>query len=310
MEHRRLVEELHKPARRNYLRRKFDIRDIDETWQADLVEMQPYARENKGYRYLLTIIDVLSKFAWTVPVKRKTGQDVTAAMDSILQDGRVPTNLQTDQGKEFYNKTFQNLMKRHGINHYSTYSNLKASIVERFNRTLKNKMWMKFSLHGSYKWIDILDDLVATYNDTKHRTISMKPRNVTADTVETLIQRFSTTNERRNRVVKFKIGDKVRVSKNKHVFEKGYIPNWSTEIFTVSRVMRTTPATYKLKDYQDEPIAGGFYNEELLKANYPDVYLVEKILKKRGNRAYVKWLGFNNSHNSWINNAELTTGVK
>ena len=100
-QHQRLVEELHKPARRNYPRRKFNVRGLDETWQADLVEMQPYARENRGIKYLLTVIDVLSKFAWAVPVKRKTAQDVTTAMDSLLQQGRVPSNLQTDKGKEF-----------------------------------------------------------------------------------------------------------------------------------------------------------------------------------------------------------------
>lgn len=304
MEHQSLVEELHKPARRNYPRRKFNMRGLDETWQADLVEMQPYARENKDIKYLLTIIDVLSKFAWAVPVKRKTARDVTAAMESVLRQGRVPTNLQTDNGKEFYNVNFQNLMSKNHINHYSSYSNLKASIVERFNRTLKNKMWLKFSLRGTYKWLDILPDLVAAYNDTKHRTIAMKPKDVTAANVETLIKRCS-QDPRNRRVLKFKIGDKVRVSKNKHVFEKGYTPNWTTEIFTVNQVMSTIPVTYKLKDYQDEPIAGGFYEEELLKAKYPDVYLVEKVLKKRGDRAYVKWLGFDSSHNSWINKSDL-----
>ena len=118
--------------------------------------MQPYARENRDIKYLLTVIDALSKFAWAVPVMRKTAQDVTAAMDSVLQQGRVPSNLQTDKGKEFYNGSFQNLMLRYHINHYSTYSNLKASIVERFNCTLKNRMWLKFSLRGTYKWLDIL----------------------------------------------------------------------------------------------------------------------------------------------------------
>ena len=100
--HQRLVEELHKPARRNYPLRKFNVCGLNETWRADLVEMQPYARENKGIKYLLTIIDLLSKFAWAVPVKRQTAQDVTVAMDSF-QQVRVPSNLRTDEGKEFYN---------------------------------------------------------------------------------------------------------------------------------------------------------------------------------------------------------------
>ena len=90
------------------------------------------------------------------------------------------------------------------------------------------------------------------------------------------------------------------MSKVKQVFEKGYTPNWSTEIFTVSKVVKTNPVTYHLKDYQDKPITGGFYEEELSKTKYPHIYLVEKVLKRRGKQAYVKWLGFDKSHNSWI----------
>ncbi|XP_043464116.1 uncharacterized protein LOC122499702 [Leptopilina heterotoma] len=104
---------------------------------------------------------------------------------------------------------------------------------------------------------------------------------------------------------KYKIGDKVRVSKYKNVFEKGYTPNWTTEIFTVDQVVSTQPVTYKLKDYQDQPISGGFYEEELLKVKYSDIYLVEKILKTRGNKVLVKWLGFDNSHNTWEDKANV-----
>ena len=124
------------------------MRGIDEAWQADLVEMQPYARENKGYRYLLIIIDVFSKFPWAVPVKSKSGIDVTTAMKNVLIQGRVPKNLQTERGKEFYNSNFKKLMEQYKIKLYSTYSNLKASICERLNRTLKNKMWIQFRFSG------------------------------------------------------------------------------------------------------------------------------------------------------------------
>lgn len=305
MEH--VVEELHKPARRNYVRRKFDVRGLDETWQADLVEMQPYARENKGFRYLLTIIDVMSKYAWAVPVKKKSGEDITAAMYTILKKGRVPKNLQTDHGKEFYNKNFQNLMKKYKINLYSTYSNLKASICERFNRTLKNMMWKKFSLQGNYKWIDKLSDLLSSYNNKKHRTINMRPNDVTSKNETQVLQKLKINdyNIKKTKKQKFNINDKVRVSKIKNVFEKGYTPNWSTEIFTIYKIAKTNPVTYHLKDYKGQIISGGFYEQEISKTKYPDVYLVEKILKKRGDQVYVKWLGFDGSHNSWINKKDI-----
>ena len=175
-----VVTELHKPARKNYPRRRVEMRHIDETWQADLVEMIPYSKVNKGFKYLLTVIDIFSKYAWAVPVKSKNGKDVTVAVKSILDQGRVPENMHTDRGKEFYNSQFENLMQLHNIKLYSTYSNLKASIIERFNRTLKNMMWLQFSLQGNYKWIDILHTLISKYNNRKHRTIGMKPGEVTA----------------------------------------------------------------------------------------------------------------------------------
>lgn len=308
MERQRVVEELHKPARRNYPRRHFDVRGFDETWQADLVEMQPYSRENKGFRYMLTVIDVFSKFAWAIPVKSKTGKDVTAAMKSILDKKRVPKNLNTDRGKEFYNSEFQNLMKKFNINLYSTYSNLKASICERFNRTLKSVMYKNFSLQGNYKWVDILPELISAYNNRKHRTLGAKPKDITSSNANKFMDRFKYKKQpvKKN---KFKLGDKVRISKQKHIFEKGYTPNWTTEIFTIDRVAATSPVTYHLKDYKDEKLAGGFYEQELQKVMYPDIYLIEKIVRRRGDQVFVKWLGFDNTHNSWINKSEIEKAV-
>ena len=166
------------------------MRGIDETWQADFVEMIPYFKTDKGFRYLLTVIDIFSKYAWAVRVRSKNGKDIPTAMKSILTQGRIPKNLHTDNCKEFYNLQFRSLMQQFNIKLYSTYSNLKASIIERFNRTLKNKMWIKFSLQGNYKGVDILSTLVSEYNDSKYRTIGMKPKDVTATDKEVLLQRF------------------------------------------------------------------------------------------------------------------------
>lgn len=301
---RTVVEELHRPARRNYQRRSFDVRGLDETWQADLVEMQPYSTENRGYRYMLTVIDVFSKFAWALPLKTKTGEDVTTAMGSILQQGRVPKNLQVDRGKEFFNKSFQSLMDKYNINLYSTHSNLKASICERLNRTLKSKMWKEFSFQGNYKWLEILSELLENYNNSKHRTINMKPKDVTSVNEAQVMKKFKIQRTSLKKA-KFKINAKVRVSKVKQLFEKGYTPNWSTEIFTIKKILNTNPITYHLEDYQGQPVAGCFYEQELSKVKYPDVYLVEKVMRKRGDKIYVKWLGFDDSHNSWIDKKDM-----
>ena len=131
------------------------VRGYGDLWQADIVEMRSYARVNRGNNYILTVIDVLSKFAWALPLKTKSAKQVTGAFEKIFGSSKCsPTNMQTDKGKEFYNSDVRGMMTRYNINHYSTHSVMKASVVERFNRTLKNAMWKMFTLKGSYKWID------------------------------------------------------------------------------------------------------------------------------------------------------------
>ena len=298
-ERRRLVEELHAPARRNFPRRRVIVRGYDDLWQADIVEMRPYSSFNRGHHYILTVIDVLSKYAWAVPLKSKGGSETADAIVEIIRaSGRCPKNLQTDMGKEFYNVDVQKILKKHNVNHYSTYSMLKASIVERFNRTLKSDMWKMFTLNGNYKWIDELPRLVSDYNARKHRTIGMRPANVTPAIAERLLDTVYSVIKIAG-PAKFKVGDSVRVSKYKTIFEKGYTPNWTTEVFTIVKV-HTNPVTYLLEDYRGKSVAGAFYEHELHRATHPDVYLVEKVLRRKGDKVYVKWLGFDGSHNSWI----------
>lgn len=300
-----VVEELHKPARKHYKRRRVVIKGLNDLFQADLVEMIPYAGLNRGFRYILVVIDTFSKYVWASPVKRKTGKEVATAMLKVLQT-LTPRNLQTDMGKEFYNEAFQKLMAKFNINHYSTYSNLKASIVERCNRTLKNMMWKQFSLQGTYKWLHLLPKIVHQYNTTKHRTTGLKPAEVNrkkaAQLLRTVYNRVKTIDPRKP---KLRIGDHVRVSKHRAAFSKGYTPSWSNEVFTVAKVRLTNPTTYLLEDETRQQIKGGFYEQELQKTQYPDVYLVEKVLKRKGDQLYVKWLGLDKQHNSWIRKGDI-----
>lgn len=301
---RAIVDELHKQARKNFKRRRVITKGIDDLWQADLVEMGAYASKNRGFRFLLTVIDTFSKYAWTKAIKSKNATLVTHAISQIFKQGRKPRNLQTDDGKEFFNKEFQQLMKINHVNHYSTFSVMKASIVERFNRTLKGMMWKEFSLHGNYCWIDKYKKLTDEYNSRKHRIIKMAPRNVNKLNEKSLMQTVY-NNLKVMHKPKFRIGENVRISKHKHIFEKGYTPNWTTEIFKIKSIQITDPVTYVLEDYQGKLIKGGFYENELLKTKYPHIYLVEKVLKTNGTKAYVKWLGFSKEHNSWINKKDI-----
>lgn len=302
---KQVVDEIHRPARKNFRRRRVIVKGLNDLLQADLVEMIPYAKTNRGFRYILIVINVFSKFVWAQPVKRKTGKNVADAMRIILSQMKTPPkNVQTDLGKEFYNKDFKELVEKYLINHYSTYSNVKASVVERVNRTLKNIMWKQFSLRGSYRWWDILQKVVAQYNNTNHTTTGMKPKDVNENNEQTLLNtvysHLKTIDPHKNKLNK---DDFVRVSKYREAFSKGYTPNWSNEIFKIRKVQFTNPTTYLLSDQNNEEIAGAFYRQELQKVKYPDIYLVEKILKRKGNKLLVKWLGLDQS--SWIEKNQL-----
>lgn len=304
----KIVDELHRPARRNYPRRRVILKGIDDLWQGDLLELQPHSSDNRGYKFILIVIDCLSKYVWWAPLKSKSAKDVTQGFREIFQKAhpRRPRHLQTDKGKEFYNSQMRALLQEFTINHYSTESHLKASIVERVIRTLKTWLWKLFGKQGNYKWIDIFDrEIVNKYNRKRHRSIGMTPLEVKGkrketQALKTLYKDAKTQAMKKKRLPKYKVGDFVRISKMKGDFEKGYTPSWSTEIFKIHRVKRTVPPTYLLQDSNNQDVKGGFYEEELQLTRFPHVYLVEKILRRRGNRAYVKWLGFDSQYNSWI----------
>lgn len=269
-----LVEELHRGARKIFIRRPYEMRGINDTFQADIIEMIPYSEINKGYKYILAIIDTFSEYAWTFPLKTKTGKEVTDAVKIIFNKyKRIPKNIHTDQGKEFFNTNFKQLMNQNSINHYHTYSKLKASIVERFNRTLLSKLYKHFSLSGLYRWENVLKKFTKEYNNSKHRTIKMKPIEVTkeneADILKNAYRKNTTINVHEKR--KLNVGDNVRISKFKTIFEKVYTPNWSTEVFKIQRVLPTTPITYILTDLNKQNIAGCFYGYELQKTKYPNL---------------------------------------
>lgn len=299
-----VVNEIHKNARKNFVRRSVTLKGIDDLWQADLIDLISLKTYNKGFKYILVIIDCFSKFVWAVPLKTKNKIEVFKAFQSVFkQSGRRPRNLQTDMGTEFYNGEFKKIMKSYKINHYSTYSVKKASIVERVIRTLKSQLYKSFSLKGSYRWVEgQLKNVVDCYNDSKHRVTQEKPSKINKCNENKVLSNIIKFQEkaRNKNEQRFIIGDHVRISKYKGCFQKGYTPNWSTEIFIIKKVNNTNPVTYMIEDLQRQPILGCFYNQELQKTKYPNVYLIEKVLRKKRNKLFVKWLGLADCENSWI----------
>ena len=301
----KLADELHKPIRKKFQKRLVFAKNVDDIWAADLVEMQPFARFNNGYKYILMVIDVFSKYGWAVALKSKTGIAVADALRSIIKkEQKSPAMLWTDKGKEFYNKHVAELLRKNNIHLYSTENEEKASVVERWNRTIKTKMWKYFSANNTKKYIDILSQLIDRYNNTP--TVARQPASY-QHVFKTLYAKK--VEDRRSVAVKFHPGDKVRIVKKKKTFDKGYFPNWTEELFTISSVKDTKPPTYTIQDLQGEPIKGSFYKEELQKSKQ-DVFRIEKVIKKRKRKnnseeAYVKWKGYNSDFNSWVPVSEL-----
>ena len=300
---KKLADELHKPIKRNFTRRRVIVNHIDEIWCSDLVEMQQFSKWNKGYRYLLMVLDVFSKYGWIVPLKDKKGETVTEAFKTILKEGRKPQYLWVDKGKEYHNKHVKELLDKNKITLYSTENEEKSSVCERWNRTIKSKMWKQFTVQGNTMYLDMLPKILKQYNNTKHSSIKMTPIEASKKKNEGVVYfNLYGDMETLKQKQKFKIGDKVRISKYKrNVFDKGYTPNWTEEVFTVDKIQYTNPITYKLKDLRGEDIQGSFYELELLEAKQ-DVFRIDKIIRRdyKKKQALVSWKGYSDDFNSWI----------
>ena len=201
-----------------------------------------------------------SKYAFVIPLKEKKGISIVNGFNKIIkQSNRKPNKIWVDQGGEFYNNVFKKWLLDNDIIMYSTYNEGKSVVAERFIRTLKNKLYKHMMATGKNGYYDVLDDIVNEYNNTKHNTIKMKPIDV-GDNKRVYIDEH---NEKDSR---FKVGDRVRISKFKNIFAKGYTPNWSREIFIVNKINHTVPFTYNNKDLNDKEIIGSFYDRELQKS--------------------------------------------
>ena len=254
-----LADELHKPVIRKFKKRKVYSKFKDNIWRVDLADMQSLSRKNKSIKYLLCAIDLYSKYAFVIPLKDKKGISVTNGFNKIIkQSNRKPNKMWIGQGGEFYNNLFKKWLSDNDIIMYSTYNEGKSVVAERFIRTLKSKLYKHMTAIGKNVYYDVLDDAVNKYNNTKHSTIKMKPIDV-GNNKGVYIDKH---NDKRSR---FKVGDRVRISKFKNIFAKGYTPNWSSERFIVDKVNDTVPYTYNLKDLNDEEILGSFYDRELQK---------------------------------------------
>ena len=283
-----LANELHQPIRRQFPKRRVISYGIDNIWAADLVEMGKFSKWNKGIRYLLMVIDVFSKFGWIRPLKDKRGQTVADAFKDIFAErakrapARKPKMLWTDKGSEFFNGIMKDLLSKNGIKLYTTENEEKSSVVERWNRTMKEKLFRMFSANNNTIYFDKLDELVDQYNHRFHSSIRMTPAEASKQQNEKKVfaNLFGDLIYAKRGRAKFKVGDKVRISKFKRkIFDKGFTPNWTEEIFVIDEILNTNPLTYKLVDLLGEKITGSFYEAELQKTNQ-NIFRIEKVIRR------------------------------
>ena len=301
-----LAQELHKPRRVRFQRRRVLVKGIDQTslGSADLVDMSAFSKDNHGVKYLLTIIDVFSKYAWVMPLKTKTEKDITKAFDYVIKgSGRKPSRLWVGKGTEFYNQMFKKYLEQNDIQMYSTHNERKAAVVERFNRTMKTRMWKYLSANRTMatRYFDILPALLQQYNHSVHRSTGMTPHDASQKENEEEV-RIKLQGKSRARAPKFKFrkGEQVRIAKLKRHFEKGYTPNWTKEVIVVDQVLPTRPVTYKIRDLADEPTIVGRFYEQQMQRTTQTTFRIEKVLRKRKGQALVKWKGYPEKFNSWV----------
>jgi hypothetical protein len=309
----------HVPVRHRFPRNKVLVAGIDEQWQADLSDLSALKQYNRQYRFLLCVIDAFSKYAWVTALKDKTGATLVREFKRILRE-RTPQRLQTDKGTEFLNRKVQTLLRERNIHFFTTENpETKASIVERFQRTLKGRMWKYFYRNKTLKYIDVLSKFVIAYNKSHHRSIGRAPTEVSEDNEHlvsaTLYGNKSPQKKNKKTSTRWlKVGDTVRISKTKKTFEKGYKASYTGEIFTVDSVVtRRQPVVYRLRDADGEQLAGTFYKEELSEVTHvsPErLWEIEKTIDEKKNKqgkhmVLVRWKHYPSKFDSWIPKRDL-----
>ena len=306
-----LSNELNKGVISKFERKKVIVNHIDEIHSCDLVDMTKYSRMNKGYKYIFTSIDIFSKIGYAYAIKSKKIQDIKPCFQKIFIKNK-PKYIWSDQESSCFRKEMLKFFEDHNVKIYYTYSNLKAIFIERFNSGLRELMMKTFVKNNNTIWYNILPKLIKLYNYRYNRCIKMKPIDVNKSNEKYIKNNFYTYDVT-NKIPKFKVNDLVRISlKRREIFDKpsGNV-KWSEELFKIHSIHKSNVITYQLKDMNDEIIRGQFYEKELQKTkNTTGEYIIEKILKTNKDKIYVKWRGYSNNFNSWIDKNSVTKYIK
>jgi hypothetical protein len=295
-----------------FQRKPYQITNIGDLWSMDLVDLQNIEKHNPNYRYILLIIDSFSKMLYGEAISNKKADSIVQAFKHILK-GKHCLNLLSDNGSEFTNKTFQDFLRKNGINHYTNVDDAThASVIERAIRTFKQRLYKYFHHNNTFKYIDVYKKIIDGYNNTYHSTIKMCPNQVNDHNIRKVYYNSQNRLKIKPENARHKVGAFVRIARKRGIFEKHSTGNsFSKEIFQIKRVIKHKIPMYVLMDLEKEEILGKFYNNELITVDFDPnaAFKIDKIIKKRRKNGikqlFVSWEGWPPKFNSWINESDL-----
>ena len=264
-----------KPPKKYYPTNKTDVYYIDDVWSLDILDLKDYGpKNNRGYRYVLVIIDNFSKFGWTVALKNKNAITIKDSFENILiSSKRKPNLVESDRGKEFYNNIFQDFLNKNNIKLYSRNSSYGAVFAERFNRTIRDVLKKIVFEQGDAKWIDILPTITEQYNNRRHTSTKLSPKDASLKKNEGYV--YKNLLDKRKKVnPKFQINDLVRTADLKKTFSKGDTTNWSYKLYKITEIINDTIPSYKIDNLKER------YNESLLKKTELTLKENKDVMKK------------------------------
>ena len=250
-----IAKEIFSPVIKKFQRIQIQTHYKDECWSIDLIDRSSLAKYNKNYKFIFTIIDNHTKYAWASPLKDKSGKSTTTALKSLVEkEKRKPHKIWSDRGKEFYNTTFLHYLKEENIQIYSTNSNLKAVFVERFNKTLLDLIKEPMYIEGKGNWLNHLDAALQKYQNRVHTTTKMTQFEANKRPIDP--PTFVNKPKQPRSFAKFQVGDFLTVPDKRNIYSKGYTTNWNRELFKIHSINKTNPVTYTLNDENGEIIQG------------------------------------------------------
>ena len=264
-----------KPPKKYYATNKTDVYFIDDIWSLDILDLKDYGSENnRGYRYVLVVIDNFSKYGWTIPLKNKNAITIKDSFENILiSSKRKPNLIESDRGKEFYNNIFQDFLNKNNIKLYSRNTELGAVFAERFNRTIRDLIKKIVFEEGDGKWIDVLPKITKQYNNRIHSSIKLTPKQASLKKNEGYVYK-NLLDKRKKIKPKYEINDLVRTADLKKTFSKGDTTNWSYKLYKITEIVNDTIPAYKIDDLKER------YNEALLKKTELTLKENNAVMKK------------------------------